>query len=114
MAAARMPIPARLAVAFAITAVITAGLYWFLRKTDTGQAIQATAQDRDAAQLMGIDVKRTSVIAFGIGAALAGAAGAPISPPYYIFPPVGPPLPPHAFLVGGLGGVGSVGRASPG
>src|SRR5574341_72033 len=67
---------------FLVTAVITAVLFWFLQRTDTGQAIRATAQDREAAQLMGINVQRTSVLAFGIGAALAGTAGALISPTY--------------------------------
>jgi len=77
-----------LLISFVITAVITAMLYWFLLKTDTGQAIRATAQDREAARLMGINVGRMSIIAFGLGAALAGTAGALISPTYYIFPQV--------------------------
>jgi len=97
-----------LLVSFAITAAITAFLYWFLLKTDTGQAIRATAQDRDAAQLMGIDVKRMSVLATGMGAALAGTAGALISPTYYIFPQVGSAFTLKAFVVVVLGGMGSI------
>jgi branched-chain amino acid transport system permease protein len=95
-------------ISFVITAAITAALYWFLIKTDTGQAIRATAQDRDAAQLMGVNVKRMSVIATGLGAALAGTAGALVSPTYYIFPQVGSAFTLKAFVIVVLGGMGSV------
>jgi branched-chain amino acid transport system permease protein len=95
-------------ISFVITAAITAALYWFLIKTDTGQAIRATAQDRDAAQLMGVNVRRMSVIATGLGAALAGTAGALVSPTYYIFPQVGSAFTLKAFVIVVLGGMGSV------
>ena len=52
-----------------------AGLYFFVMRSKMGTAIRAVSEDKSTAALMGIDVNRTIVTTFGIGAALAGAAG---------------------------------------
>ena len=109
-----MSISQPLLISFLVTAALSAALYWFLSRTFTGRAIRATAQDRDAAQLMGVDVQRMGVIAFGIGAALAGTAGTLISPTYYIFPQVGGAFTLKAFVIVVLGGMGSVAGATLG
>ncbi len=97
-----------LMISFAITVAITLALTWFFRETNTGQAIRATAQDREAATLMGINVRKMSIIAFGLGSALAGTAGALIAPTYYIFPQVGSVFTLKAFVITVLVGMGSV------
>jgi len=55
--------------------VLMLALYWFVERTRTGRAMRAVSEDKDTAALMGIDVDRIISITFGIGGALAGAAG---------------------------------------
>src|SRR5581483_9984075 len=58
-----------------IAIILMVALTAFMNGSALGKAMRATAQDRDAAQLMGIDINRTIAATFFIGAALAGAGG---------------------------------------
>ena len=95
-------------VTFIAVTVITIGLHLFLSRTLTGKSIRAVTQDKRAARAMGINVERTFLITFGIGAALAGMAGAMLTPIYSITPAVGGNFILAAFAVVVLGGLGSV------
>jgi branched-chain amino acid transport system permease protein len=68
-------IAAKAVVVIVVAIVLMIGLTLFVNRSKLGKAMRATAQDRDAAQLMGIDINRTIAATFFIGAALAGAAG---------------------------------------
>ncbi|BBB67674.1 branched-chain amino acid ABC transporter permease [Undibacterium sp. YM2] len=88
--------------------LVTMGIYLFLTKTRAGAALEATAADKEAAQLMGIDSQKMFAMAWGIGAACAGVAGALLSTFFPIFPEVGANFILIAFVVVNLGGFGSV------
>jgi branched-chain amino acid transport system permease protein len=66
-----------------LSLALLGGLLGFLRLTRTGRAIRATMQNRAAAQLVGVNVRRISTLTFGLGTALAGASGALLS---FLFP----------------------------
>jgi len=90
-------------------AVLVTGLVWyFLHHTRLGAALEATAADKEAARLMGIDSHRMFALAWGIGAACAGAAGGLLATFFPIFPDVGANFILLAFVVVNLGGFGSV------
>jgi branched-chain amino acid transport system permease protein len=98
---------ARLAT-FGLALIVVAGLYFLLNKTETGRAIQATAQDKEMARLMGVNIVRTYAITFGIGAAITGVAGSLISTYFIIFPQMGLSYTIIAFCVVVLGGMGYI------
>ncbi len=93
-------------------AVATTGaIWWFLRSTRLGAALEATAADKEAAALMGIDAQKMFALAWGLGAACAGVAGALLSTTFPIFPEVGASFILFAFVLVALGGFGSVAGA---
>jgi branched-chain amino acid transport system permease protein len=83
-------------------------LWLFIKYTHTGRAIRATAQHPEAAQTLGIRTGRIYTIAFGIGAALAGMAGAMLISMYPAFPSVGFQPVIKSFAVVILGGLGNI------
>ena len=96
-------------IAFLLAIALIFALLLYLKKTFTGKAIRALAQQRQAAMLMGINVYRTYAIAFGIGIACVGAAGCILMPLYFVFPTVGSLFVLIAFVVVILGGYNSLG-----
>ncbi len=92
---------------FAFAIVLTGLLYIFLTRTKIGRAMRATAQNREVSSLMGVNVPRIHIVAFGIGTACVGAAGTLLSTFYYISPTVGTTFTLTAFLAVVLGGMGS-------
>jgi branched-chain amino acid transport system permease protein len=88
--------------------VAFAALTAFLRATETGLALQATAQDRQAAALMGIDTERMFALGWGIGAGCVGVAGALLTQFFYVFPDVGSTFALLAYVAVALGGFGNV------
>ena len=90
-------------------AVVCNGLiFLFLKKTRAGMALEAVAEDKEAARLMGINSDRMFALAWGIGIASVGVAGALLASFYYVFPEVGGNFGLVAFVVVALGGFGSV------
>lgn len=95
-------------VMFVVSIAVIAALHLFLQRTFLGRAIRATAQNRLAAAVMGVDVKRIYVVTFGLGTACVALAGALLTPSYPVFPTIGTYFVLTSFVVVVLGGMGSL------
>jgi branched-chain amino acid transport system permease protein len=106
IAAITLSVP--LLVSFLLTVIVVAALFLVLTRTDLGRAIRAAAQNRDAAELQGVDTRFVQTAVFGIGIVLSMAAGVLLLPALYVFPTVGGIFTLKAFVVTVLGGMGSI------
>ena len=94
--------------ALGVALLVAGAVAVVLDRTRTGAAIQAVAADRDAARLVGVDLRHVYALTFAIGAACAGVAGGLISTTQAITPTAGEPYTLQAFVVVVLGGLGRV------
>jgi branched-chain amino acid transport system permease protein len=83
-------------------------LFWFIHRTETGLALQATAEDPQAARVMGINTERMYAFAWGLSAGAVAVGGALLSTYYTIYPLVGTKLALPAFVAVAVGGFGSI------
>ena len=95
-------------VAAGLGLLLIAALLYFMKWTIWGQALDAVSQSRDSAAIVGINARRFNSFAFGIGAALAAAAGALVAPIFSLAPDMGVLPNIHAYVIVILGGMGSV------
>lgn len=93
---------------FGVAVLLVAALFGFLKFTKWGKAIRATSQNDEVALVCGIDTKKVRTVAFALGAAFAGSAGAVVSMTWFIFPQMGFNYLAKAFAIIVLGGLGSI------
>ena len=92
-----------------LCALAALGLFYFLlKRTWYGLALRAASQSRVGAQTSGVDILRLDQIAFGIGVALAGVAGALLAPVFLVFPTNGVVTTVKGFEIIVIGGLGSI------
>lgn len=97
-----------------ISIALMALLYFFIYRTKPGRAMQAIAQDREAAAAQGIDIARLGTLGFALGCALAGAAGGIMAPIFFVEPTMGTDVLTKSIAIIILGGVGSIPGAAVG
>ena len=104
-------VPTQRLVAVIVAGVLLVAVWVFLTRTKFGWALRAVAQDREAAALQGININNISMIAMGVGAGIAGIAGALMAPLVRDEPYMGHAVIITAFIVTIVGGIGSLSGA---
>ena len=94
--------------ALVVGAALIALVFVIIKKTWFGRIIRATSLDREMAELNGVNTTRLNMLSFGLGCALAAAAGVILSPVFPVTPTGGVPVALTAFVVVVLGGMGSL------
>ena len=93
----------------AVISVLAFGaVYWLINRTRLGMALKATALNVEAASYMGINTERMRGLAWGLGGATVGIAGALLTNFYYVYPTVGMLFGMIAFATVAMGGFGSI------
>jgi branched-chain amino acid transport system permease protein len=96
-------------VIFGVALAAFGGLAWLVRRTHLGRAMRAVAQNREACEVVGLDVERVARITFTLGVTFAGLAGALVAPILVnVGTTIGLPMVLRCFAIIVLGGVGSV------
>jgi branched-chain amino acid transport system permease protein len=95
-------------IGFVLAAVVAIVLVLFLRRSRTGQAIRATAQNPRAARVLGIDTDRVFATTFALNAAICGAAGALVAMAYSVHPYIGLPYTIRSFVIVVVAGIGNL------
>ena len=95
-------------VACAVAIALTAGLFAFMRWSYTGKVMRATAQDRQASALMGINTDRVYAVTWAVGIACVGSAGVLLAPVYPVYPTAGLQFVLIAYVAVVLGGLGDM------
>jgi len=103
-----LPISGNRFVALVGTLVLLALFYLVIKKTWVGRALRGAAQNRVGIQTAGIDVLRLDMLAFGVGVALAAAAGALLAPDFLVYPENGAISTFKGFEIIVIGGLGSI------
>ena len=103
-----LPISGNRFVALAATLVLLGLFYLVVKRTWIGRALRGAAQNRVGIQTAGIDVLRLDMVAFGVGVALAAAAGALLAPDFLVYPENGATSTFKGFEIIVIGGLGSI------